>query len=223
MKGKISEIFAGFQGEGLFLGEPQVFVRFFGCNLCCRFCDTPQRIFKEYEPGELFAVIKNRHNGCHSVSFTGGEPLLQKDFLKEVLILAKNEGFKSYLETNGTLPEALREVMEYLDFISMDLKLPSSTASGDFWKEHQRFIDIARGKELFLKAVICRQTSALDLSRTMKLLKDNMGCFTLVLQPDSSQGSAALMKKIEGFRDALAAEEIASCIIPQLHKIVGAN
>src|SRR3990167_3151859 len=103
MTGKIAEVFDSIQGEGLYLGEKQIFVRFFGCNLSCKFCDTKSDRFTEYEPEELFEEIKLYHNSFHSISFTGGEPLLQNDCLKEVLKLTSGHGYKNYLETNGTL------------------------------------------------------------------------------------------------------------------------
>ncbi|MBP7836242.1 MAG: 7-carboxy-7-deazaguanine synthase QueE, partial [Candidatus Omnitrophica bacterium] len=58
MKGKIAEVFDSVQGEGLYLGEKQIFVRFYGCNLGCRFCDTKLQSFMEYEPEELFQELK---------------------------------------------------------------------------------------------------------------------------------------------------------------------
>lgn len=94
MKGKINDIFASVQGEGIYLGEEQLFVRFFGCNLGCRFCDTKINNFREYEPQQLLEELKGYQNTYHAVSFTGGEPLLQKDFLKEAMALTKREGYK---------------------------------------------------------------------------------------------------------------------------------
>ena len=146
MKGKISEIFDSIQGEGLYLGERQIFVRFFGCNLGCKFCDTKPGRFIEYEPQELLEEIKLYPKDCHSISFTGGEPLVQKDFLKEVLGLTKKQGYINYLETNGTLSDALNEVIEYLDIVAMDLKLPSSTGLEYFWEAHSKFLKIASAK-----------------------------------------------------------------------------
>jgi len=83
-KAKIAEVFESFQGEGIYAGVKQVFVRFFGCNLACIFCDTPLKHFKEYSPNALKKEI-SRFSGYHSLCFTGGEPLLQADFLKGFL------------------------------------------------------------------------------------------------------------------------------------------
>ena len=87
MNAKILEIFPSIQGEGKYVGVAQVFVRFFECSMHCSWCDTPNSIgdgkreFKEYFSSELFDTINPLLPGCHSVSLTGGEPLLQKDFL----------------------------------------------------------------------------------------------------------------------------------------------
>jgi len=72
MKAKIVEVFESIQGEGLYLGEKQIFVRFFGCNLNCNFCDTRPDRFMEYEPQELFKEIELYQDKYHSISFTGG-------------------------------------------------------------------------------------------------------------------------------------------------------
>jgi len=126
-KGKIAEVFNSVQGEGLYFGEEQIFVRFFGCNLKCKFCDTRLDRFTEYEPQELLEEIKLYQDNHRTVSFTGGEPLLQKYFLREILKLTRDEGYKNYLETNGILHSALEDVIDYVDTVAMDLKLPSST------------------------------------------------------------------------------------------------
>lgn len=221
MKGKISEVFDSIQGEGIYLGEKQLFVRFFGCNLGCQFCDTKLTHFTEYEPEELFARLKLYRRNFHSISFTGGEPLLQKDFLKEILKLTHQEGFKNYLETNGTLPDALEEVIDYLDIVAMDLKLPSSTGLNDFWDTHRRFFELATSKEVFLKAVICQSTDAEDLKKSLRLIKETNKSVILILQPNSQQEYSQLREKIESLRDICIKDNIIACIIPQMHKKIG--
>lgn len=62
-------------------------------------------------------------NNHHSISFTGGEPLLNADFLK---ILLDKVIAPKYIETNGTLPQALKEIIDKVNYISMDIKLPST-------------------------------------------------------------------------------------------------
>ncbi len=222
MIGRISEVFGSIQGEGIYLGERQIFVRLFGCNLDhCKFCDTKLSGFRQYRPQELLQEIKTFRDNYHSVTFTGGEPLLQKDFLKEILPLVRQAGYRNYLETNGTLPEALREVIDYLDIVAMDLKLPTSTALEPFWDLHREFLKISSEKEVFLKAVICQSTQESDLRRGISIIKEINPAVILVLQPDSSQDYGLIKAKIDIFRDICTEENIAACIIAQVHKLVG--
>lgn len=221
MKGKIAEVFDSVQGEGLYLGEKQIFVRFFGCNLECKFCDTKLNCFTEYEPEELFEELKLYQDQYHSISFTGGEPLFQKDFLKEILQFTYKDGFKNYLETNGTLPQALAEIIDYVHIVAMDLKLPSSTGLKSFWEAHRRFLEIASRKEVFLKTVICESTEEDDLRQAINLIKEINRSAVLVLQPNSYESYGDLAGKLKRFKDICVEEKTTTCIIPQMHKIVG--
>lgn len=222
IKGKIAEIFKSIQGEGLYLSEKQIFVRFFGCNLNnCSFCDTKLDSFKEYETSDLFNQIKSYGKGFHSISFTGGEPLLQKDFLKEVLKLTQKCGFRNYLETNGTLPDELKEVIDYVDIVAMDLKLPSSTGLCGFWGEHRRFLELASRKEVFLKAVICQSTKVEDLEEALKIIKEINKSAVLVLQPNCYENHNQLKDKLENFKNICANDNVTACVIPQMHKEIG--
>lgn len=222
MRARIAEVFESVQGEGIYFGEKQIFIRFFGCNLnYCKFCDTKLNRFTEFEPQELIEEIKLYGNSFHSISFTGGEPLLQKDFLKEILKLTSEYGYKNYLETNGTLPGELEEVIEYLDFVSMDLKLPSSTGMGNFWDLHKRFLKTASQKEVFLKAVICQSTTEDDIKQALALINEVNRSAILVLQPNSYENHGVLSEKLEKFKHICRKEEVTACIIPQLHKKIG--
>lgn len=220
MKGRISEIFESIQGEGLYFGERQLFVRFYGCNLKCGFCDTRSADFKEYEPQELFNEIKRYAWYCHSISFTGGEPLLQKDFLKEILALSRNAGFRTYLETNGTLTDELNEVIDYLDIISMDIKLPSSTGDLDYWESHDRFAQLASQKELLVKIIICKSTCSDDFKKAVNLMSEYKDKVVMVLQPNTYEIGAALYNKLDEFKGICQQEEFVSCVIPQMHKVM---
>lgn len=221
VKGKIAEVFESVQGEGIYLGEKQLFVRFFGCNLNCKYCDTKLNCFTEYEPQELLQELKIYQDTYHSVSFTGGEPLLQKEFLKEILKLTRRENFKNYLETNGTLPENLAEVIDFVDVVAMDIKMPSSTGMADYWEAHRKFLDITSRKELFLflKAVVCQSTREEDFKGALSLIKEVNRALVLVLQPNTFEDDAEVRSKIEYFRDLTLKENITVCMIPQMHKV----
>ena len=221
MKGKISEIFDSIQGEGIYLGRRQIFVRFFGCNLSCAFCDTPLEYFKEYEPQEVMAEIRKYPPDFHSVSFTGGEPLVQKDFLKALAMLTREAGIINYLETNGVLFSELADVIDYCDIVAMDLKLESSTGLNDYREEHRKFLKIAGRKAVFLKAVICSSTGEEDIRQAAALIEEVNRDVTLVLQPNSFEEGLQLRAKIEKFKEICAAGFIKVRVIPQMHKVAG--
>src|ERR1700733_5956519 len=114
MNAKILEIFHSIQGEGRYAGVPQVFVRFFECNMHCVWCDTPasigdgKREFKELGLKEVLAQDNALYDNAPCININGGEPLLQKDFLKDFCHALHREGKKVYLDTNGTLPDILQ-------------------------------------------------------------------------------------------------------------------
>ena len=155
-KAKINEIFDSIQGEGPYIGYRQLFVRFCGCNLLCDYCDTEFNQGDMYSVSELLNKVKSFDlEHIHSVSLTGGEPLLQYEFLKDFLPEIKKTGAKIYLETNGTLTKALKNVLEYIDIISMDFKIDSSAKIGDIYSSHDEFLKTAKEaqKEVFAKLV----------------------------------------------------------------------
>jgi len=221
MKAKIAEIFESVQGEGLYLGEKQIFVRFFNCNLSCTYCDTKLDRFMEYDPKELFDEIMLYRDKYHSISFTGGEPLLYKNFLKEIFVLTKKFGHKHYLETNGTLFFELEELINDIDIVAMDLKFPSSSGMGNLWNLHRKFLKIAIKKEVFLKAIICQATLEDDLIQAIELIREVSPSSILVLQPNSYENQGVLNEKLAQFKDIASRNKVTVCVIPQIHKLVG--
>ena len=139
----VLEVFASVQGEGLYVGEPQVLLRLRGCPLRCRYCDTPGCFPAEAsaaarvaapggarrEPGWVTPfqaacwIAEAEPGEPRTVSVTGGEPLLWPDFLVE---LSKMVGERPlHLETAGGHPEALERVLGLFRHVSLDLKLPA--------------------------------------------------------------------------------------------------
>jgi len=221
MKGRIAEVFDSVQGEGLYLGEKQIFVRFYGCNLKCKYCDTELNSFMEYEPEELMKELRLYREKYHSISFTGGEPLLQSEFLKEVLRSTRKNNFKNYLETNGTLHKELEDVIDHIDIVAMDLKLPSSTGLSGLWEEQRLFLKIASQQEVFVKTVICSHTKKEDLIRGLRLIRETAQEVVLVLQLNSNEERDYLHDKLETFKDICRKERVTYCCVDQLHKVIG--
>jgi organic radical activating enzyme len=226
MKAKISEVFRSIQGEGKYLGVPQVFVRFFGCGLNCKICDTPQAQgpageMREYTQHELLKEVRRLSNDIHSVSLSGGEPLEQKDFLKYFLPLLKKQGIKTYLETNGTLPENLKEVISYIDIVSMDMKLPSVTGQKAFWGEHEKFLKIARTKEVFVKVVITLDMDLKEAERAAKLASQVNRGIVFILQPNNFEIGDPLIARCQHVQTMALKSLNDVRIIPQMHKVLG--
>ena len=202
MKARIAEVFQSIQGEGVYLGKQQIFIRFYGCNLNrCGFCDTQLNSFKEYTADYLCEYLKSGFPSLRSVALTGGEPLVQKDFLIEFLPLVKQADFQTYLETNATLPEALEAILDYIDVIAMDFKFPSSTGLGDFWPEHEAFLRLAARRQALIKAVICKTTELVDLEKAVQIIAKLHQSIPFILQPNSFEADLLLMDKIQEFRD----------------------
>ena len=150
---KINEIFESIQGEGLYAGYKQLFIRFCGCNLKCAYCDTDFADGKYYTPQELHDFVMENYDlsKIHSISLTGGEPLLSVEFLKEFLPLLYGKA-KIYLETNATLAENFEEIRNYVDIVSADIKLMSTTGY-DTLALHKNFFESCYGIETFAKIV----------------------------------------------------------------------
>lgn len=135
---RISEIFYSIQGEGRLLGVPSVFIRTSGCNLRCRWCDTPYTSWRpqgkswniEKILGEV-AKFPTRH-----VVITGGEPLLASEICQLTQRL-KTSGAHITVETAATIFKPIA-----CDLVSMSPKLANSTpwerARGKFAASHER-------------------------------------------------------------------------------------
>ncbi len=242
----IVEIFSSIQGEGILLGERQLFIRFGGCSLRCCYCDTPQALSPQKEcriekaPGsrqfyllhnplssaELMGIISslNQNTKIHRhLSITGGEPLEQADFLKEWLPTIKGK-FRIYLETNGVLSEGLRKVIGLIDTVAMDIKLPSSLKGKAFWEEHRDFLQVAKKKKVFAKMVITTQTTEQEVLQAAELIGQIDKRIPLILQPVTPSGR---IKRAPSPKMLLKLQQVSTRflpevrVIPQIHKVLG--
>jgi len=228
MKAKIIETFQSIQGEGKYQGIKQIFVRFFECNMHCVWCDTPHSIgddpknnrYEEFTADELFQTIASNARDCHSVSLTGGEPLLQADFIKTLIPFLKEHRMKIYLETNGVLPDELKKIINDIDIIAMDIKLPSSTKCQNFFKEHEEFLKIALAKEVFIKTVISSDTKKEDIEKSVALVLSVNKDLLFILQPNYFEMKNGVMSKCQEFQDYCLNYLSDVRILPQVHKFM---
>ena len=240
MRENIIEIFSSIQGEGKYVGCRQVFVRLEGCNLDCTYCDTENEVgghahcMVEERAGthelipyenplsvEQVAEIVARLTGDvphHSLSITGGEPLLHVPFIKE---LAAHIDLPIFLETNGTLDRALAECIDCISHISMDLKLPD-VLSAPVWDAHARFLEIARTKDVYVKVVVAAETVAEYVERAARMVAEIAPETLFVLQPVTPYGGCTAptpARLLELQRIAL--RHISDVrVIPQTHRMM---
>jgi organic radical activating enzyme len=242
----ISEIFSSIQGEGMLAGRRQIFVRLMECNLDCRYCDTdfvksevcrietkpgsgtfrnlPQPVTLQALSALLHDWLLQLPSAHHSVSFTGGEPLLHADALAEWFPEIRKI-LPIQLETNGTLPTALQQVKEFVDYISMDMKLPSTAACIEqLWDLHALFLRECTGTNVSVKVVVGEDTTDSEIMQVCELISAVDGALPLFLQPlslpDGRVGIAAA--RIFHLQELAASRLPDVRVIPQMHKLLGA-
>lgn len=201
--GHVSEVFVSFQGEGVHAGRRHLFVRMAGCNLRCRYCDTPDslervpgftvhesgRAVKRFFPNPVTAEILLQYAGpllaeaelIDGTALTGGEPLLQADFLADLLASAVLPR-PILLETSGIMPERLRTVLALIDVVSMDLKIPSNSGEPEHWEAHRQFLSLA-GEKAYVKILVDRHTTAVDLATAAELVRTTAPQVPVFIQP----------------------------------------
>lgn len=228
---EVSEIFSSLQGEGPYLGVKQIFVRFGRCNMHCGYCDELEKMREErftlYSPADLLKEIERAEEAegaHHSVSLTGGEPLFYTPFLKNFLPVLKEMGLTVYLETNGTLPRELREVIAWCDVIAMDMKPSSSTGDRPFEREHEAFLRMASQKEVFVKVVVTPNTLAEEVARCVETVKAVDPNIPFIFQPVSDVVgiNSKALKLVQISLFSIAKQSLQDVrVIPQMHKIWG--
>ncbi len=229
LEAPIVEIFSSIQGEGLLVGRRQIFVRFAGCNLDCNYCDTA--ITKSKSSGTLktvddvvYKINQLKTDDLHSVSFTGGEPLLHADFIKEVI---EKIDVPSFLETNGTLPVEINK-LDNLDYVSLDIKLPEhfdGKYSEKILLSEIKSVNILMDKSIkvYCKLVVLPDSDLSTIEKLAKELKNNINQnqkVSVVIQPvspielwkDNKELLFEVSQIIGKYMDVLT--------IPQLHKFM---
>jgi 7-carboxy-7-deazaguanine synthase len=203
----ICGIFYSIQGETTSSGLTSVFIRLAGCNLNCRFCDTPEGR-KEGVAMTIEEIIRevSALEPFNHVTLTGGEPLAQpeSDGLISSLI---NKNYPVQVETNGSLP--IKKIDQRARMI-VDVKTPSSGEAGSFLMEN--LTGLKQGDEL--KFVIADRE---DYIFTKKFLADNPPPenVTVNLSPSFSELSAGTLA------EWITRDRLNVRLNLQLHKIAG--
>ncbi len=242
-KADLLEIFSSIQGEGVLVGCRQIFLRFPDCNLNCRYCDTDFLQSKtcqiESRPGtgilnkfenpldfvtveRLIAAWDSELPGAHhSISITGGEPLIHQQLLS-LWLPELRKILPIYLETNGTLPDQLLSLIDYVDWVSMDIKLHSQTGLRTDWDLHRQFLEIAHQTDCYVKLVVGEETPDLELQQAADLVSAVSKQIPIVLQPVTIEGQITISTKRLLQMQGLVAEVNSNVrVIPQTHRFMG--
>jgi len=140
---KVHSIFRSISGEVNHFGQGGIatFIRLGGCNLRCKWCDTPltqdrdSPFYKDVGNLALAIHVSELSDANRTVIITGGEPLLQRNELRDLVYFLMDKGMKVCVETNGSLPTFL--VNDTSKFAwSLDWKPPSSGEHGSFLPEN---------------------------------------------------------------------------------------
>ncbi|MGB9927206.1 MAG: 7-carboxy-7-deazaguanine synthase QueE [Methanosarcina sp.] len=246
----IKEVFCSVQGEGPYVGTRQAFVRFSGCNLNCNYCDTNFADSEtcNYESAEGSGIFEKRPNPVsldqlqdilqpfkklHSISLTGGEPLLYADFMKNLDLSAP-----FYLESNMTLPEQAVKVSKKVRYVSGDFKLPEviqklSPAGKEAHIENTikcfRVLRKTSSRDCFCKIVVGKNTTPATLIQAGEAIAPYVS--TIILQPETSIGNQEIPGKSTYFTQASIQKILElqkklleltdTRIVPQTHRMWG--
>ncbi|SNR58730.1 7-carboxy-7-deazaguanine synthase QueE [Desulfurobacterium atlanticum] len=219
---KVSEIFTSIQGEGVDVGRVAAFVRFSGCPLGCRFCDTEyaKREGKEISIAELISKLKKFQ--IPDIVVTGGEPLVQENIASFLTTLSKELWVrKIFIETCGFVFK--EEIFAGKVFLNLSPKPPSmiGTDYSRFLLQYIRFFP----ERVNVKFLIADKT---DLSYALKIVKSEPEFFKikgLVFQPVEIPGKPypdavkQVLSLIFKNRSILSQFEVK--VIPQVHKLLG--
>ena len=155
------ETFGLVDGPGI-----RVVIFFNGCSLRCKFCHNPEMFHIQKANTtveELVAKIKRykpyfKNSG--GVTYSGGEPLLQVDFLIELSKALKNEGIHIALDTAGVGVGNYDEILKLVDLVILDIKHLTKTGYENLvshsMDEYLKFVEVLKkhNKDLWIRQVI---------------------------------------------------------------------
>lgn len=201
--GNISEIFASIQGEGLYLGTMQLFIRLSGCTLACKRCElkdyqqTPEsfslrpwpglrnhRISNPVAPDRLITKLESFYKlqDFFCVSILGGEPLQQPEFLEKLLPHFRKRGIKIFTETSGLLPDEFVRLYPLIDYWCVDLKISRSWGfNGKLTRKLEKILKTADPEKTYFRILL---DSNDDAEAILAQIQDlDFSRYHLIMQP----------------------------------------
>jgi 7-carboxy-7-deazaguanine synthase len=237
-RARVSEIFTSIEGEGIFVGKKTLFIRFSGCYLKCRWCDTkyalPLDSGTDYQIDEIKdLIIKELRPFTYKVNFTGGEPLLQTEAVIELAdFIRKHTNLKTYMESSCFDSELFSKVLPYIDICKVEFKTDDSKVVED--EEYDNLISneikclelaVESNKATYIKIVVTNSTNlgsfknlVYNISKKIKP-SDILG---FIIQPSFGIDQPTVNKLLDTY-DIVQPMFPDVRIIPQLHKEIGAR
>lgn len=236
MKVRLFEIFTSVEGEGVLYGTKTLFVRLAGCPFTCFYCDTvealPMNSGTEYSLEEACKIINSKlQDKTYKVNFTGGDPLIQHEAVREMAKHVKSKNIPTYLESSCFDSAKFSEVVPFIDFVKIEFKTKDS-----------EFVDLKHYSTLMENAFECLKTSVslkkityikivvsskTDLPSFKELIKRIFNTISktdiagFIIQPTYGVAEPSLEQLLE-FYDIVYPLYNEVRIIPQLHKLIGA-
>ena len=224
------------EGEGILYGTKTLFVRLAGCPFTCFYCDTiealPMNSGTEYSLEDACKIINSKlQDKTYKVNFTGGDPLIQHEAVREMAKHVKSKNIPTYLESSCFDSAKFSEVVPFIDFVKIESKTKDS-----------EFVDLKHYSTLMENAFECLKTSVLlkkityikivvssktDLPSFKELTKRIFNTISktdiagFIIQPTYGIAEPSLEQLLE-FYDIVYPLYNEVRIIPQLHKLIGA-
>lgn len=234
---RVMELFPTIQGEGTDIGRETIFMRLYGCNLSCVWCDTAHSwdeakyfrgIYQDYTDDDIINQIKSMPEAkeIRYMVITGGEPLLHNhESLTNMIGTLHSEDLINHVtfETNGTiLPHP--ELVKVTGLFSVSPKLVSSQNKPYSPRLLGRWLDRAMDKIQF-KFVVANDLDAAEVAVMLFEAQDErLKKVPIIFQPEESAGNYRELPKLmsEAFRLAqLDKTDYDIRYIPQVHKLYG--
>lgn len=200
---KVSELFASVQGEGPSLGRPAIFLRLAQCNLRCLWCDTKYAWSEGFEKSieEVVYEIMNYLKTYGKVGLlvvTGGEPLLQKTELIELITRLKREveDLEVEVETNCTFDPG--GVLEVADRLIVSPKLSNSGMREDVRRCSESFKHLPSSikSKIYFKFVIESPGDIEEIEKVLEFIEVSPSSVFLMPQASTMEELANKMRMV---------------------------
>jgi len=228
----LNEIFGPtIQGEGSDIGKPTMFIRTFGCDFDCTWCDTKYAVDLSsgtfYNAKETYILEELNSAGCNRVVISGGNPLLHD--LDLLITLLKENDYEVHIETQGSI---YKDYLKKVDKINISPKGPSAGDSVTTWDMLKEFLQDLEEIPKDIKIVVFTEADYDYAISIYNMLKEKLGMefgdkneFILQIGTDidSKNPSEQILRELCTFIETVTyygdfGDDVR--ILPQLHTLI---